>query len=153
MFENTQKNSARQTSNGVNQHNHTTNQDKKMRKPNCTCGKECLGCTAEKLSVTCECKMEAKQYEYRLDDKLKHAEHEHKVDSPTTKEGELIYTCPMHPEVRQSEPGRCPGCGMELIAKRRGAETAKEHKTHDISKVSHKDHETAMTDPRIAKQM
>ena len=66
---------------------------------------------------------------------------------------EIIYTCPMHPEVRQSEPGRCPGCGMELIAKRRGAETAKEHKTHDISKVSHKDHEAAMTDPRIAKQM
>src|SRR3989304_7536900 len=66
---------------------------------------------------------------------------------------ETIYTCPMHPEVRQSEPGRCPGCGMELIAKRRGAETAEEHKTHDISKVSHKDHEAAMTDPRIAKQM
>ena len=68
-------------------------------------------------------------------------------------ESELIYTCPMHPEVRQSEPGRCPGCGMELIAKRRGAETAKEYKTHDISKASHKDHEMAMTDPRIAKQM
>jgi len=59
----------------------------------------------------------------------------------------------MHPEVRQSKPGRCPGCGMELIAKRRGAETTEEHKTHDISKVSHKDHEAAMTDPRIAKKM
>ena len=59
----------------------------------------------------------------------------------------------MHPEVRQSEPGRCPGCGMELIAQRRGAETAREHKTHDVSKVSHKDHEAAMTDPRVAKQM
>src|SRR3990167_293191 len=66
---------------------------------------------------------------------------------------EIIYTCPMHPEVRQSEPGRCPGCGMELIAKRRGAETAKEHQTHDMSKISHKDHEAKMTDPRIAKQM
>ena len=66
---------------------------------------------------------------------------------------EIIYTCPMHPEVRQSKPGRCPGCGMELIAKRRGAETTEEHKTHDISKVSHKDHEAAMTDPIIAKQM
>jgi P-type Cu+ transporter len=24
------------------------------------------------------------------------------------------YTCPMHPEVRQSEPGNCPKCGMAL---------------------------------------
>lgn len=27
-----------------------------------------------------------------------------------------VYTCPMHPEVRQSEPGQCPKCGMNLIA-------------------------------------
>jgi len=25
-----------------------------------------------------------------------------------------IYTCPMHPEVRQSKPGACPKCGMAL---------------------------------------
>ena len=25
-----------------------------------------------------------------------------------------IYTCPMHPEVRQSSPGNCPRCGMTL---------------------------------------
>jgi hypothetical protein len=24
------------------------------------------------------------------------------------------YRCPMHPEVRSSDPGRCPRCGMEL---------------------------------------
>jgi FtsP/CotA-like multicopper oxidase with cupredoxin domain len=28
----------------------------------------------------------------------------------------LIYTCPMHPEVVDAEPGRCPQCGMKLIA-------------------------------------
>jgi heavy metal-binding protein len=27
---------------------------------------------------------------------------------------ESVYACPMHPEVRQSEPGTCPKCGMEL---------------------------------------
>ncbi len=27
---------------------------------------------------------------------------------------ELQYACPMHPEVRQREPGRCPKCGMDL---------------------------------------
>jgi hypothetical protein len=25
------------------------------------------------------------------------------------------YLCPMHPEVRQPEPGKCPKCGMELL--------------------------------------
>ena len=25
-----------------------------------------------------------------------------------------IYTCPMHPEIRQGEPGSCPKCGMSL---------------------------------------
>ncbi|STX44587.1 copper transporting P-type ATPase [Legionella donaldsonii] len=28
--------------------------------------------------------------------------------------GEVIYTCPMHPEIRQSHPGNCPICGMTL---------------------------------------
>ncbi|MGB4909580.1 MAG: heavy metal-binding domain-containing protein, partial [Tabrizicola sp.] len=26
----------------------------------------------------------------------------------------VVYTCPMHPEVRQTEPGSCPICGMGL---------------------------------------
>lgn len=26
-----------------------------------------------------------------------------------------IYTCPMHPEVQEEEPGRCPKCGMTLV--------------------------------------
>ena len=28
--------------------------------------------------------------------------------------GTQIYTCPMHPEVRQDSPGACPKCGMAL---------------------------------------
>lgn len=27
----------------------------------------------------------------------------------------VIYTCPMHPEIRQSGPGECPKCGMDLV--------------------------------------
>ena len=27
----------------------------------------------------------------------------------------IVYTCPMHPEVRQDHPGRCPKCGMHLV--------------------------------------
>ena len=30
------------------------------------------------------------------------------------KSGEKVYSCPMHPEVRQPEPGQCPVCGMNL---------------------------------------
>ena len=29
-------------------------------------------------------------------------------------ESKTTYTCPMHPEVVQDHPGRCPKCGMEL---------------------------------------
>jgi CopA family copper-resistance protein len=29
----------------------------------------------------------------------------------------VIYTCPMHPEIRQDKPGNCPKCGMTLIKK------------------------------------
>jgi Cu+-exporting ATPase len=28
--------------------------------------------------------------------------------------GRAVYTCPMHPEVRQDHPGACPKCGMAL---------------------------------------
>jgi len=28
-----------------------------------------------------------------------------------------IYTCPMHPEVQQAAPGKCPKCGMALVKK------------------------------------
>src|SRR5258708_27280262 len=29
-------------------------------------------------------------------------------------ETKTIYTCPMHPEIRQDQPGYCPICGMAL---------------------------------------
>ena len=53
---------------------------------------------------------------------------------------QTIYTCPMHPEIRKKEPGKCPGCGMDLIP---------EKKSNDV----HMDHEAAMTNPQMAKKM
>ncbi|MCB9756987.1 MAG: heavy metal translocating P-type ATPase [Candidatus Omnitrophica bacterium] len=32
----------------------------------------------------------------------------------TSADGKTIYTCPMHPEIRQDHPGDCPKCGMHL---------------------------------------
>jgi FtsP/CotA-like multicopper oxidase with cupredoxin domain len=39
------------------------------------------------------------------------------MGEPDVAAGEaLVYTCPMHPEVVGEEPGRCPSCGMKLLA-------------------------------------
>lgn len=43
---------------------------------------------------------------------------------PRNAEGE--WTCSMHPQIRQSRPGRCPICGMDLIP----VEKLSEEKTH-----------------------
>jgi Cu(I)/Ag(I) efflux system membrane fusion protein len=32
-----------------------------------------------------------------------------------------VFTCPMHPQIRQPAPGRCPICGMELVPAASGA--------------------------------
>ena len=42
-----------------------------------------------------------------------HAGHRHAAHGSTTADG-AIYTCPMHPQIRQVGPGMCPICGMTL---------------------------------------
>lgn len=34
----------------------------------------------------------------------------------TEETDQQVYTCPMHPEVRQNQPGNCPKCGMTLMS-------------------------------------
>ena len=41
-----------------------------------------------------------------------HAGHDHEL---TTENGEEVWTCSMHPSVREDGPGSCPICGMDLI--------------------------------------
>ena len=42
--------------------------------------------------------------------------HSHEAKVPGKKvKGEEVWTCSMHPQIRQPEPGKCPLCGMELI--------------------------------------
>ncbi len=40
--------------------------------------------------------------------------HNHAASNEHTRSDSPAYTCPMHPEVRQNEPGSCPKCGMAL---------------------------------------
>ncbi|MBX5460079.1 MAG: heavy metal translocating P-type ATPase [Steroidobacteraceae bacterium] len=47
-----------------------------------------------------------------------HATHGHAAAAPRAQTGpattNAVYTCPMHPEIRQIGPGSCPICGMAL---------------------------------------
>jgi Cu+-exporting ATPase len=47
---------------------------------------------------------------------------------------ETIYTCPMHPEVRQSGPGTCPICGMALEPLMPSAETGPGPEVADMTR-------------------
>ncbi|BDV33855.1 copper-transporting P-type ATPase [Methylocystis iwaonis] len=37
-----------------------------------------------------------------------------RLEPPAAAEAGVIYTCPMHPQIRQAGPGNCPICGMTL---------------------------------------
>jgi Cu+-exporting ATPase len=53
----------------------------------------------------------------------------HTPDHPTG-----VYTCPMHPDVRQDHPGDCPKCGMALEPAMPGAEDAGAAELADFSR-------------------
>ena len=40
---------------------------------------------------------------------------DHPEPGASSHSGVMFYTCPMHPEERQPEPGVCPKCGMNLV--------------------------------------
>ena len=45
-----------------------------------------------------------------------------------------IYTCPMHPEIRQTGPGSCPICGMALEPVEITADAGPNHELADMSR-------------------
>ncbi|MFO0412044.1 MAG: heavy metal-binding domain-containing protein, partial [bacterium] len=45
-----------------------------------------------------------------------------------------IYTCPMHPEIRQEGPGSCPICGMALEPETVTAEAPPNHELTDFTR-------------------
>src|ERR671910_253061 len=46
------------------------------------------------------------------------------LSGPDVGAGAVMYACPMHPEVTSQEPGRCPKCGMKLLATTAPTETS-----------------------------
>ncbi len=57
-----------------------------------------------------KCGMDLMPREVQANTVHSHTEHNMASDEHS----EMLYTCPMHPEVVQSEPGSCPECGMNL---------------------------------------
>ena len=46
----------------------------------------------------------------------------------------MTYTCPMHPEIEQDQPGACPKCGMTLEPKSIGAEEEEQREARSLSR-------------------
>jgi len=54
--------------------------------------------------------------------------------APTAAQKAAVYTCPMHPEIRQQGPGNCPICGMALEPLEVTAEAAPNHELADMTR-------------------
>lgn len=48
---------------------------------------------------------------------------------------QIIYTCPMHPEIERERPGICPECGMALVKKEKGVKEGELKLKKEIFKV------------------
>ena len=47
-----------------------------------------------------------------------------KTNDPVSDGEAQTYTCPMHPQIVQNEPGQCPICGMDLVAVTKNGDAA-----------------------------
>lgn len=64
-----------------------------------------------------------------------HAGHPHGTKQPPADaDPAAIYTCPMHPEIRQVGPGTCPICGMALEPEMMSAETGPDPELIDMTR-------------------
>ena len=75
-------------------------------------------------SACCQTKFEANPMRYL---------HAQPASADAVPEG-TIYTCPMHPQIRQAGPGACPICGMALEPLLVGAEQAPNHELSDMTR-------------------
>ncbi|MFC7738542.1 heavy metal translocating P-type ATPase [Roseomonas sp. GCM10028921] len=83
------------------------------------------GTTFHFCSAGCRTKFEANPEQYLRTEK---------AAAPTAAQKAAIYTCPMHPEIRQQGPGSCPICGMALEPLEVTAEAAPNHELADMTR-------------------
>lgn len=57
----------------------------------------------------------------------------HLIKEESASKPKTIYTCPMHPEIKQQGPGSCPKCGMDLVPEK-GEITSDEDKAYQKMK-------------------
>ena len=57
-----------------------------------------------------------------------------KAPAPPPADPGAIYTCPMHPEIRQTGPGSCPICGMALEPEKITADSGPNPELADMSR-------------------
>ena len=53
---------------------------------------------------------------------------EHHMDAPTIQASPVgeVYSCAMHPQIKETKPGKCPICGMTLV--KQPAKAQEEHR-------------------------
>ena len=56
------------------------------------------------------------------------------AEAPAPVKAGAIYTCPMHPQIRQLGPGNCPICGMALEPVDATADVGENHELTDMSR-------------------
>jgi Cu2+-exporting ATPase len=71
-------------------------------------------------------------------------EHQHSGEEVKSSNQDY-YTCPMHPEIHEDEPGKCPKCKMDLVKK-----SQVEIKSDNRDNMAHHDHSSMMSSPDAA---
>src|SRR6185503_18939342 len=61
--------------------------------------------------------------------------HSHTTQKSQKTEGEVTYSCPMHPDVKSKSKGKCPKCGMDLRPVRPSEEKAADTDSHEQTAV------------------
>ncbi len=56
---------------------------------------------------------------------------DHSHHNNHSEENQTIYTCPMHPEIKQDRPGMCSECGMNLVPSEKRKAQKMEHNNQD----------------------
>jgi Cu+-exporting ATPase len=85
-------------------------------------------------SASCLQKFEESPDSYAAREATPAAESGHVSEEPASARAGRLYTCPMHPEVVQNEPGACPKCGMALEPMTVAAEEEEDPELKDMTR-------------------